>query len=131
MKKKTRIENFSIEDLRVIKKEISASKSKEELTLKLNNIIKAKEEERAKSFNENHTLKELGIFHPREQAIMDANGIVTLADLLKRDPITYVSSQSSSYEDIMFARSFYDMDSFFAEVNGSKSTAHKKKKKSI
>lgn len=99
--------------------------------MKLKNIINRKEAEKAKSFNENHTLRELGIFHAREQEIMDANGIVTLADLLKSDPTKYVSHESSSYEDIMFARSYYNMDSFFEKVNGSKSTAHQKKKKSI
>lgn len=109
---KKNLSDFTIEELEIIKTEITKVKSQEELIETIDKIITRKQEKtekKEKSYNEQITINMLGCFLPTEEKILEKNGIYTLADLVNRKTETISEIGGSMKEKVNWARDFFDM----------------------
>ena len=109
-----KISNFSIDELKIFKREIQRASSKEELLDTIDKIIKNKENNLALSLNERFPVTQFNI-DPDYISLLHNNGIYNLAQLrnIKEDDLHLLKGMTKGgFAQISWARDFFDMTPF-------------------
>ena len=108
---KNNFQYFSIEELKLIRHEITSSESQEQLLEVLNKVLKTKEDKLSKGMNAQFSVDWFNI-DPDYIKILHANGIENLAQLrsIKQEDLWGLKGMThGGFEQISWARDFFDM----------------------
>ncbi len=111
MKKKVSLDNFTLDELKLIKKEITTANSKEELLERVDYIISKKGYQMTESLNARFPVDWFNIDSCHIKLLHD-NGIDTLAQLRGVEDISSLTGiTEDGIEKISWAREYFNMDS--------------------
>lgn len=110
MKKKKSLECFTLAELKVLREEVIASKTKEELLERVDSIIASRELKISESLNARFSVDWFNI-DPDYISLLHNNGIDTLAQLRQIEDVRELKGITEhGYEQISWAREFFNME---------------------
>lgn len=108
--KKLKLEDFTLDELKIVRDVITSSGSQEELFEKVDKVIKSKEEKQVTSLNANFPVSWFNI-DQEYIALLYRNGIATEAQLLEVEDLSELEGITEmGKQQIAWARDFFNME---------------------